>query len=682
MAAELAAFLAGLGIRSTVVLAIVLVAVGVVRRFSSEERHLIVTAAMVGLLVLPAATLLLPGVQVRLDALSARLLGPPLDDGGEPLARPAPRGGAGTALDGTAGARTPAELDDAGRDMGLAGTDSREPGAGSSPGALMRAAGVGAAAAVGLYAGVAMLLLLRFALRAARVTRFARGLAEVTDERLLALALTVARRAGIERRRIRLCTSDADCTPWAWGLRHPVVVLPAGFESAPLAEQRNAMIHEVAHIGRMDWLWLHVSQVVCALYWFQPLAWLALTRIGNEAEHACDDRVLLAGATGPDYAEQLLSLAREIAARAAHGAAHRARAALAMAGSSPVSRRIKSILDRRTRRENVNTTKVAGAAAAILLLIAPVAALKSQPPEAAVAGGLDDPSFRALYNSGPANQEELERLVEVLLANGQAAEAESVIVGWVTGEYGAAGRECRVCVRALSGQRGLRAIAAPATELTAVVSNAFAAIEDIAQERRDATLLMWLAQACVDAHRGNAADRGLHYLLQANLLGDTGDRGRILTMRYMIEFGQYAEAKAIAQALLEDDSSEYHQSEAVRGWLAYIDVAEARVGQLAKIASGDDAIFEDGEYLPLVKEAPAYPAEAASVGKEGYVIVEYTITPDGRTQDARVVQSSDAVFEAAAVDSVASYRYAPRLTGGVPIDVPGVRTIIRFALEG
>ena len=89
----------------------------------------------------------------------------------------------------------------------------------------------------------------------------------------------------------------------------------------------------------------------------------------------------------------------------------------------------------------------------------------------------------------------------------------------------------------------------------------------------------------------------------------------------------------------------------------------------------------DGEYLPIVKVAPVYPARAASRGLEGYVIVEYTVTRTGTVRDPAVVESSSSLFERAALDSSLKYKYKPRVINGEPVEVPGVRTIIRFELE-
>lgn len=89
----------------------------------------------------------------------------------------------------------------------------------------------------------------------------------------------------------------------------------------------------------------------------------------------------------------------------------------------------------------------------------------------------------------------------------------------------------------------------------------------------------------------------------------------------------------------------------------------------------------DGEYLPIVKVAPIYPARAASRGLEGYVIVEFTVTRTGTTRDVHVVESTSSLFERAAVDAAGKFKYKPRVIDGEPVEVPGVRNKITFVLE-
>jgi protein TonB len=89
----------------------------------------------------------------------------------------------------------------------------------------------------------------------------------------------------------------------------------------------------------------------------------------------------------------------------------------------------------------------------------------------------------------------------------------------------------------------------------------------------------------------------------------------------------------------------------------------------------------DGEYLPIVKVAPVYPARAAQRGIEGYVIVEFTVTRTGTTKDIAVVESTSSLFDRAAVDAAGKFKYRPRVIDGEPVEVPGVRNKITFVLE-
>ena len=90
----------------------------------------------------------------------------------------------------------------------------------------------------------------------------------------------------------------------------------------------------------------------------------------------------------------------------------------------------------------------------------------------------------------------------------------------------------------------------------------------------------------------------------------------------------------------------------------------------------------DGEYLPIVKVTPIYPRRALSRGIEGYVIVEFTVTKQGTTKDHRVVEAKPpGVFDRAALQAAAKFKYKPRVVDGEPIEVPGVQNKITFEIE-
>ena len=89
----------------------------------------------------------------------------------------------------------------------------------------------------------------------------------------------------------------------------------------------------------------------------------------------------------------------------------------------------------------------------------------------------------------------------------------------------------------------------------------------------------------------------------------------------------------------------------------------------------------DGEYLPIVKVAPVYPSRALTRGLEGYVIVEFTVTRQGTTKDAFVVESSSSLFERAALEAALKFKYKPRVIDGEPVEVPGVQNKITFEIQ-
>jgi periplasmic protein TonB len=89
----------------------------------------------------------------------------------------------------------------------------------------------------------------------------------------------------------------------------------------------------------------------------------------------------------------------------------------------------------------------------------------------------------------------------------------------------------------------------------------------------------------------------------------------------------------------------------------------------------------DRDTIPLVRVPPEYPVRAQNRGLEGWVIVQFTITGTGSVKDAKVVKSSNSVFEEAALKSISRWRYNPKVENGVAVERVGVQTQISFKLE-
>jgi protein TonB len=89
----------------------------------------------------------------------------------------------------------------------------------------------------------------------------------------------------------------------------------------------------------------------------------------------------------------------------------------------------------------------------------------------------------------------------------------------------------------------------------------------------------------------------------------------------------------------------------------------------------------DRDPVPLVRVDPEYPPRARQQGIEGYVDVEFTITPLGTIADATVIDSRPPyVFDRAALRAVRKYRYNPQIEEGVATSRPGVQLRLRFTM--
>jgi len=112
-----------------------------------------------------------------------------------------------------------------------------------------------------------------------------------------------------------------------------------------------------------------------------------------------------------------------------------------------------------------------------------------------------------------------------------------------------------------------------------------------------------------------------------------------------------------------------------------IDIPRPDISADTNIGGPAGMNIAEGDYLPIVRVAPVYPARALSRGLEGFVDLSFTVTAAGTVRDPIVLQSTSTLFERAAKRAVLKFKYKPRVVDGVPVDVPGVKTRISFQLE-
>jgi ABC-type glycerol-3-phosphate transport system substrate-binding protein/beta-lactamase regulating signal transducer with metallopeptidase domain len=177
------------------------------------------------------------------------------------------------------------------------------------------------------------------------ITRLARRGGRCTDQEWLSAMRDIAAALNL-RRRVTLIISREVSIPMTWGFVRPVIFLPA---DAPLwtAQRRQVTLtHELMHIKRGDTLTQWIGLLACALHWFNPLVWWAQRRASIESERACDDRVLVLGTPGPDYASHLVDMARS--------ALRLPNSIRAFSRKSELSVRVRSILNPKRNRHDMS----------------------------------------------------------------------------------------------------------------------------------------------------------------------------------------------------------------------------------------------------------------------------------------------------------------------------------------
>jgi HEAT repeat protein/beta-lactamase regulating signal transducer with metallopeptidase domain len=321
----------------------------VLRRRSAAARHMIWTLALLSVLVLPVLSVALPRWQLPIVTLEREAPQLPATSVQLPADRPAP-----------SMKRTP----------GASVTVAAAPLTHVAP---ARPPMSWPAVLLMVWLAGAFVILARLCAGILAVHWMSRRTERVINAPWLPQARSLAAELGISPRVVFLRSRRATM-PMAWGVFRPVVLMPADADVWPAERLRIVLLHELAHVKRRDCLTHMLAQISCACHWFNPLAWIAARHARTERERACDDLVLAAGTRGPDYADQLIEIARVM--RSGRFPAVLAGASLAMARSSELEGRLMAILDPSVPRAGVSRLRTAAATTVFALAVMPLASLQ------------------------------------------------------------------------------------------------------------------------------------------------------------------------------------------------------------------------------------------------------------------------------------------------------------------
>ncbi len=92
-------------------------------------------------------------------------------------------------------------------------------------------------------------------------------------------------------------------------------------------------------------------------------------------------------------------------------------------------------------------------------------------------------------------------------------------------------------------------------------------------------------------------------------------------------------------------------------------------------------VFTDGPLVALVRVSPVYPSRALTYGIEGYVVVQFDVTAEGLVVNVVIIESTDSVFDSAAIKAAERFKFKPRVVDGLALASYGIQNMFRFTLD-
>jgi beta-lactamase regulating signal transducer with metallopeptidase domain/peroxiredoxin/protocatechuate 3,4-dioxygenase beta subunit len=297
-------------LKATALLIVVYAGHGLLGRRRALARSAMWNAGMIGLLLLPAASLAFP--RLRLPVLRPWTT--------NAIEAPAPiRDVPRMAIDRAATIH-PARSDSIDHDAGaaLATSGMATPvldRPASVPASVAAARSSGTEIAIGFYLIVAALLSTRLIASVIAVGRLRRQCRPVVEDRWTAALDRWRVRLGLSRR-VALLETDRLSVPVVIGWLRPAIVLPkmvAGVTNPRVIDA--VLLHELGHVRRGDFGWNIVRKLVQLVYWPHPLVWPIGRLVGTVREQACDDLCVYGLGSADVYRASLLEVASGLVRR-------------------------------------------------------------------------------------------------------------------------------------------------------------------------------------------------------------------------------------------------------------------------------------------------------------------------------------------------------------------------------
>lgn len=150
------------------------------------------------------------------------------------------------------------------------------------------------------------------------------------------------------------------------------------------------------------------------------------------------------------------------------------------------------------------------------------------------------------------------------------------------------------------------------------------------------------------------------------------------------ELAQARERQRLEEQQQAQQREEAQRQEALIAQRAEADrqaAAEAAANARAQAQAQAEAEAASRQYLPIAKEAPAYPQRALDRNIEGECTVSYTVNPKGRVEDPQVLDDCHPLFKTPSLAAAKRFRYQPRIVNGQAVAVRDVKNTFSYRIE-
>jgi bla regulator protein BlaR1 len=159
-----------------------------------------------------------------------------------------------------------------------------------------------------LWASGFIVIVTTWLVRWVRMARIARRSLPLDHGREFEALRSAEAKAGL-RQTILLRSTSYAIEPGIFGILRPVLLWPSAISSQlDDAQIASIMAHEVEHVRRRDNLTSALHMLVQALFWFHPAVHWMASRLLEERERACDEKVLESSSGPATYAESILKV--------------------------------------------------------------------------------------------------------------------------------------------------------------------------------------------------------------------------------------------------------------------------------------------------------------------------------------------------------------------------------------